>query len=460
MQAANLQETHSDIVDAYIRKTPASAKLAISARECFPSGVTHDSRYLKPHGLYVERGLGPHKWDVDGNRYIDYYGGHGALLLGHAHPEIVAATQEAYSQGTQFAAGTEREILWAEQIKKLVPCAERVRFTSSGTEATHLALRLARAFTGRSKVLRFRHHFHGWHDEMSTGHHSHYDGSPVIGVTEAVANNTVLLDPMDVEGAREVIAKEKDLAGVILEPLGEATGTVPVDTAFLALLRELTSEHGVMLIFDEVVTGFRVAPGGVQEATGITPDITTLAKIVAGGLPGGAVVGRKDIMDALDHEAAEKSGKEKIYHPGTFNANPVSAVAGTKMLELISSTQACAQASEMARRLRETLNTVLAEESVPWAAYGEYSVFQLFMNPEGKTIEPLGFDPKTVSPAELRAKPGDLGRKLQLALLVHGVDTCGWPGGLVSATHTSQDIEATGVALRESVRMLKREGLV
>ena len=459
---AEHDDEQSAIVQAYRAKTPTSARMAAEAQSLFPSGVTHDVRYMTPHGLYIERAEGPHKWDVDGHRYVDYFGGHGALLLGHNHPEVGAAIQEALTRGTHFGAGHEAEIRWAKKVIELVPSAERVRFTSSGTEATLMALRLSRAHTGRTRILRFRGHFHGWHDDMTAGFMSHFDGTPVIGVAEAVARNSVLADANDVDGLRDVMKTEgHSLAAVILEPLGAGTGMAPIDRSFLETLRELTAEHGVVLIFDEVITGFRVAPGGVQEASGVTPDLTTMAKIVAGGLPGGAVAGRKEILDGLDFKETARQGREKVFHPGTFNANPVSAAAGAKALEVLTASQACAQAADTTRHLREELNGVLLDEAVPWAVYGQASIFHIFMNPEGRALSsPHDFRPEETPHAELQTKPPQLKRKLHLAMLVNGVDLSGWPGGLLSSSHGAEDVAATAQAFRESLRMLKNEGLL
>ncbi len=233
---------------------------------------------------------------------------------------------------------------------------------------------------------------------------------------------------------------------------------VPLSADYLAALRDITAERGIVLIFDEVITGFRVSPGGAQGHYGIIPDMTTLAKILAGGLPGGAVVGRRDIMDALDFAAARDSGKEKIQHPGTFNANPVSAAAGIAALEIIKAGDACARANETTARIREGLNRVLSDAGVPWAAYGTFSGFHLFMNTLGREIEPAEFNPYEVPFEELRAKKPSVANKLRLAMLVEGVDLMSWPGGLVSATHGEAEIDQTLHAFASALRMLKDEG--
>src|SRR5712671_3256372 len=176
--------SNSKIVAAYRERTRRSEKLAGEAGEVMPSGIAHDARYVKPYGIYVERAKGPRKWDVDGNEYVDYFGGHGALLLGHAHPAVVEAVQRQVTQGTHWGSSHELEVRWAELVQRLVPCAERVRFTASGTEASHLALRIDPAFTGKPKVVRFVGHFHGWHDQVASGSMSHFDGSVPAGIPQ------------------------------------------------------------------------------------------------------------------------------------------------------------------------------------------------------------------------------------------------------------------------------------
>src|SRR5919108_1555384 len=361
---------------AYTQALPSSKALFERARQLFPDGVTHDNRRMQPFPIFVDRADGAHKWDADGRCYIDYWMGHGALLLGHNPPHVRDAVIEQAARGTHYGASHALEVSWAEWLCKLVPCAERVRFTASGTEATHMALRLARAYTGKRRVIKFAGHFHGWHEGLEVGVQTPYETVPEPGQMPEAVEAVALCPPNDIEAVRAVLAAG-DVAAIILEPTGGHFGTVPVAPGFLQRLREEATRAGVVLIFDEVVTGFRVAPGGAQALFGVTPDLSTFAKILAGGLPGGAVAGRADVLAFLDTEV---SGHTKIHHPGTFNANPLSAAAGMAMLSSIADGAAIRFADEQAAKLRYGLNAILARERVAWKVYGKHSDWKLYFD--------------------------------------------------------------------------------
>jgi glutamate-1-semialdehyde 2,1-aminomutase len=450
----------SPIIDAYRQKTPGSASLSEEAYSLFPSGVTHDSRYIQPYGIYATKALGSRKWDIDGNEYVDYCGGHGALLLGHCHPKVSAAVEHALNAGTHFGNNHEREIQWARIIQRLVPSAAQLRFTSSGTEATHMAIRLARAYTGKNKIVRLQGHFHGWHDHMTSGYSSHHDGSPTRGVLPSLTENIILLPPNDIDRVRGTFESDDGISAVILEPTGSNFGMVPLTGGYLTALRELTKRHNIVLIFDEVVTGFRVSKGGAQGHYGITPDLTTLAKIVAGGLPGAAVVGMEEIMEALNFDVTSTAGKEKIQHQGTFNANPVSATAGYTALSIIASSDVNETANASGEYLRHGMNDVLQDMKIPWAAYGEFSGIHVFTNSHSRPIQPVAFDPFSVPWGELKENASNAVTKLQIAMLVNGVEFNGYPGGTISSAHTKADLDLTIDAFKESLKMLRSEGEV
>jgi len=451
--------TSSSIIERYRAKTPKSAALSTRANAAFPSGLTHDSRVLDPYPLFVERAAGPRKWCVDGHEYVDYFGGHGALLLGHCAPEVVAAVQRQVALGTHFGSAHELELRWAELIKALVPGADRVRFTASGTEATHLGLRLARAFTGKDKVVRFLGHFHGWHDHVAAGSNSHYDGTRPIGVLPDTVAATILMSTDSVQPTVSLLESRDDIAAVIVEPSGASWGQVPLPAGFLQALREVTARRRVVLIFDEVISGFRFSAGGAQQAFGITADLCTMAKIVAGGLPGGALAGRRDIMEGLDFAATKAAGRERVAHQGTYNANPLTAAAGIATLEKVATTDACARASATTAALRAGMNDVLGREGVPWAVYGEHSLFHVFTNPKGLPLDPRRFDPFAFGFDGLkRGKNTAIANQLRLAMLTAGVDIMGAPGGTVSATHGEREIEQTVSAFQQAVRLIRAEG--
>jgi glutamate-1-semialdehyde 2,1-aminomutase len=450
--------TNSTIVADYRARTPSSAALFERARNLFPSGITHDTRYLDPYPLYVARAKGSRKWCADGHEYVDYFGGHGALLLGHGHPAVIEAVQRQAAIGTHLGASHELEVRWAELVRRLVPCAEKVRFTSSGTEASHMVLRLARAFTGKLKIVRFVGHFHGWHEQVVAGSVSHYEGGVPVGVLPSIVDLSIVMPTDNVAPTVELLEQRDDIAAVILEPSGASWGQVPLPPGFIQALREVTARRGVLLIFDEVITGFRWSPGGAQAALGVTPDLSILAKIVAGGLPGGAVVGRRDIMDLLDFTATRAAKREKVQHQGTYNANPLSAAAAIAALEIVATTDACARANDTTARLRDAMRQVLVEEGVPWGVYGDASAFHIFPNPGGLPVDPASFDPQKFGFKVLKgARDGALVGKLRMALMNEGVDIMPSPGGLVSSVHDGTDIDRTAEGLRRAVRALRAE---
>jgi glutamate-1-semialdehyde 2,1-aminomutase len=443
------------IIETFRRRHAGSAALHERARGLVPGGLTHDARAQAPFPLYVERAAGARKWDVDGNELIDYWCGHGALLLGHAHPDLVAAVQAQMARGTHHGAEHPLLLRWAEQVRGLFPSVERLRFTASGTEATMMALRLARAYTGRPAVARFAGHFHGWHDALAHG--MDLDPTPPPGLAPGLLEATLVLQP-DLDEVERTLRGRGDIAAVILEPTGASYGTVPLPEGFLAALRELTAAAGVLLICDEVVTGFRVRPGGAQEQAGVRADLTALAKVLAGGLPGGAVGGRAEIVDLLAFGDAEWNRSRKVRHNGTFNANPLSAAAGVAMLEHVARGDAVARAGAMGERLTGALNALLRERGLRgWAAYGEGSIVHLAAGC------PQGFAPGELPrglPAATLKQGGDprVVGALRLALLNHGVDLMRGHSAFVSAAHTEADIDATAAAFAAALDDLRAEG--
>src|SRR5687768_1661002 len=250
--------------ERYHAEFPHSCRRYEQARKVFPAGVTHDLRYMEPFPVYIDRQKGSRKWDVDGHELIDYWSGHGAMLLGHSHPDVVAAVQAQVEKSTHAGGCHDLEVEWGRLVQQLVPSAERVRFTGSGTEATLMALRLSRIFTGRPKFLKFAGHFHGWHDAVMPGAYPPYDSVAVAGLPTEVGEQTVVVPPNDLNLLEQTLTSDLQIGAVIIEPTGGHWGQVPVRGEFLRELRKLTEKHGQVLIFDEVITGFRVHPGGAQ----------------------------------------------------------------------------------------------------------------------------------------------------------------------------------------------------
>ena len=334
-----------------------------------------------------------------------------------------------------------------------MPAVEKLRFDSSGTEATLMAMRLARAYTGRNKIIKLQDHFHGWHDYAMAGSDR---SSP--GIPDASWESMVIVPPGDLAAVEDVLNRDKDIAGLILEPTGAHYGQLPFDTPnYLKGLRELTEQHGVILIFDEVVTGFRASRGGTQVRYGISPDLTTMAKIVAGGLPGGAVGGKADIVDMIAHRGdPEWDNHHRVYHPGTFNANPLSATAGATALEMIATQPLNQQADAMAARLKSGINELFGKMEVAGHAHGIASMIHVVLADCDCDREICSMPHNQIREAIGSAATTGLKRGLQNL----GVDIMGRDSFLVSATHTEREIDQTLEAFQSTLEAIRAEGLV
>ena len=451
------------LLQAYAARRPKSCALYQRARNVLGGGVGHDVRHFTPMPVYTARAKGARKWDVDGNEYVDFLMGNGALLLGHADPEVCAAVAEVMTSGSHFGNDHPLQIAWAELVQQMVPSAERVRFVISGTEASALALRLARAHTGRPKILRFEGHFHGWHDGVVHGFQLPFDADGSLGVDPGVRAQLVMIPDNDLDRLADVLAQDKGIAAAILEPSGASWGRVPLDVAFMRGLRQLTQQYGVVLIFDEVVTGFRWSPGGAQQLSGVVPDLTCLAKILAGGMPGGAVVGRADIMKLFEQNGDPQHDRfGRVVHLGTFNASPPSAAAGVTALRRVATGQPIAQANGMAELLRQSWDNVLERHGVAGYVYGPASTFHVYFETDGARLAALRQrgDLHTSDARRLKGMPGPLVTQYQRHLRFHGVDIMSSTGGVLSASHTEADIAQATTAFDATVRALLAEGLI
>lgn len=428
--------------EAWAAANPGSQSLAQRARRVLPGGVTHDVRRAAPFPVAVARAEGSRKWDLDGHELVCYVMGHGALLLGHSAPAVVAAVRQQAARAFHPGACHELECEWAELIVDLVPSAELVRFTASGTEASLLALRLARAATGRERIVKLAGHFHGWHDQVCFGTDPPFRGPDTAGVPD-VLGQVVTVVPADGQALADAL-QGGDVAAVILEPSGAAWGTAPLPAGLLATVRELTRAAGTILVFDEVVSGFRWSPGGVQAVAGVTPDLTALGKILAGGMPGGAVAGRAELLGHLSRAGDDPL---RVAHPGTHNAHPVSAAAGIATLRECRSGEPQQHAARLAADLRTGLTSVLAEAGVPGRAYGESSTFHLLVGDYG--------EPEQASPGALKSAgmSPELSAELHTGMLLEGVHLF-HGSGFVSAAHTERDVERTVAAFAATLARL------
>ena len=342
-----------------------SRDLFARAQKVIPGGVNSPARAFGAVGgcpLFIERAEGPYLYDVDGNRYIDYVLSWGPLILGHAPPDVVRAVQEAAARGTSYGAPTEAETILAELIIEAVPSIEKVRLVNSGTEATLSAIRLARGFTGRDLVVKFAGNYHGHVDSLlvAAGSSAATHGVPTSpGITVGTAKDTLVLRYNDVEGVERTFRQRgSEIAAVIVEPVAGNMGCVPAKADFLQTIRDLTRHYGALLIFDEVMTGFRVAYGGAQELLNIRPDITTLGKIIGGGLPVGAYGGRAEIMDHILPVG-------KVFQAGTLSGNPLATAAGIATLRWLKEHNPYPDLTKRTRYLAEKLHESARRHGVP-----------------------------------------------------------------------------------------------
>ena len=409
-----------------------SERLFAQAQQYIPGGVNSPVRSFRAvEGTppFIARGQGSRVWDVDGNEYIDFLGSWGPLALGHAHPAVVNAVKEAAEGGTSFGAPVEKEVELARMICEALPSVESVRLVNSGTEACMSALRLARAFTGRNKIVKFSGCYHGHADGLlvRAGSGALTHGVPTsAGVPPSYAEETLLADFNDAGSVGQLFeAYPEDIAGVIVEPVAGNMGVVLPGEGFLAELRRLTADHGAMLIFDEVITGFRLAYGGAQTVFGITPDITTLGKIIGGGLPVGAYGGRRDIMETV-------APLGPMYQAGTLSGNPLAVSAGVVTLTELQRSGTYEQLEAMAARLEDGLTRVFGAAEVPATVNRIGSMLTGFFNPG--PVNTLAQVEQSDTASYGRYFHGMLERGVYLA-------PSQFEAGFVSLAHTEDDID-------------------
>ena len=436
--------------EAYIRKNPRSAELFSRSQEVFPSGGGgHDLYVADPFPISIARGQGPRKWDVDGNEYVDFGMGSASLLLGHAHPAVVEALVQVAPGGSHYGAPIETVLEWGERVHNLVPCADKIRFVGSGAEATMLAMRVARAYTGKDKIIRWESHYHGWHDYVMPGNVAPFDVPASTGIPKGAIESVVVLPP-DLDALERTLATNSDIAGVITEGSGASYGTVPIKPGFLDGVRKLTQQHGVVMILDEVITGFRWSPGGLQQKLGINPDICSMAKILTGGMPGGAIAGRDEFMQVMDQTGDPHHDRfQRVSHGGTFNANPYAAATGNAALKIAATGEMQDTADRMAERLRGGLQEIIDRNEVAACVYGESSTFHLYFG--ARSVE--GLDANT-----LKSVPAEIQNTFRQALQIRGVDLMSRCSGVLSGVHTEADINEALEAFDGAIKAMVEEG--
>ncbi|MFA3921033.1 aspartate aminotransferase family protein [Ruegeria hyattellae] len=423
--------------------------LSIQARAALPGGVSHELRYRDPHPVFIERAQGAQKWDVDGRRYIDFKMGSASQVLGHCHPAIVEAIQKQAARSIFSADCHKAEIEWAEWVNNLFPCADRTRFTASGSEATMLALRLGRAHSGKDHVLRVEGHYHGWHDHALKGAKPGSDQATSLGIPQVI-NELIHVCAANTQAVESAL-QDTRIGTVIIEASGANYGCVPLATDTLRALHDVARAAGVVLIFDEIITGFRWSPGGRQARDNIVPDLTTLAKIVTGGLPGGAICGRSEIMELMNNATVRDGIGPAVSHKGTFNGSPLVAAAAVAAMPLLASGDAQAQADKMATRMRDGMNAAMDEQGVTGIAYGDSSIFHVFFGQ--RSLEGLG-------PKEIRGLPKPIVKAYRDGMLWRGVDMMAYTSGLTSAAHTPDLIDEALTAFSDTLLDMVRDGVL
>lgn len=423
-----------------------SQRLFSHAQLFTPGGVNSPVRAFRAVGgtpLFLQRGKGALVWDVDGSSYIDYVGSWGPLIVGHAHPDVIEAVTRAAAKGLSFGAPTEAEVEMAELLCKLVPAIEQVRLVSSGTEATMSAIRLARGFTGRSKIVKFEGCYHGHADALlvKAGSGALTFGQPSsAGVPAETTAHTLVLDyNNELALHRAFETSGNDIAAVIVEPVAGNMNLVAPQPAFLEALRSLCTQYGAVLIFDEVMTGFRIALGGAQALYRITPDLTTLGKIIGGGMPVGAFGGRRDIMQSVAPLGA-------VYQAGTLSGNPVALAAGLATLKLVQAPGFYDKLAANTRLLCEKLTAAAREAGVGFSAHSIGGMFGLYF----RETPPQSYQ-------EVMQSDASAFNRFFHAMLAEGVYLApsAFEAGFVSSAHRAPDIDKTAAAAARAFATLK-----
>ena len=405
-----------------------SKRLFQKARDVFAGGVNHNTRYFDPYPIFVKRAKGQHIWDEDGNRYVDYWMGHMALILGHSPKVVTEALESQLTNGTHYGMGSRIAVDLGEEVQRDVPCAEMVRFCNTGAEATMYLVRLARGYTGKKTVVKMTGGWHGFNTDLNKGVHLPFEGPESAGILGSEQAHVMTARFNDLESVNSAVKTARgDVAAILLEPVLGSGGCIPADEDFLRGVREVADKTGALLAFDEIITGFRVSLGGAQERYGVIPDLAALGKIAGGGLPIGVVCGLKEIVSLAD-----PARKERFVSigGGTFSENPLTMTAGLATLGYLRANRAAVydRLERSGDRTREGVDRVLAEGGVEAHTTGMASLF----------LTHFGQAPRNAE--ESAAEDSKLSHEYALFMMTRGDFLLPGHAGGISMAHTDQDI--------------------
>lgn len=436
MHSGNLDADTANIESNYRKKTEKSLSLFRISSKIMPGGQSHNARFFEPYPFYVNKAHGKHIWDVDGNKYTDYWMGHTALILGHSPAFVVRAIREQAPNGLLYGAPNKYAHELARLVNDCVPCAETVRFCTTGAEATMYAVRLARGYTKRKTIVKIAGGWHGYNSALTVGVSTPYDVPESSGLIVDDSRHVKLATFNDVEKTREVLStSSEDIAGVIVEPVMGAGGAIPAEKSYLEFLRSACSKIGALLIFDEIITGFRLSLGGAQEYYNVTPDIATLGKILGGGLPVSAVAGRGEILDLADTRTHEKKTERVWIGGGTFSENALCMRAGIATINRLAERkkEIYTGIGKFGKNLRNSIDSVFYEKGIMTKSTGNGSLFATHFMSEGQK--------KISSPQDVNSSDRIKERQYYFYLIAQaGIYFIPGHVGAVSTVHTSADM--------------------
>jgi glutamate-1-semialdehyde 2,1-aminomutase len=434
-----------DYIRQYLDRTPRSKKLFERAQKVMPGGVSHRIRFFPPYPIFLQRADGSRIWDVDGNEYVDLWMGHYALILGHNPVIVKRALEEVAEVGLHWGIVHEYQVQFAELIQQTLPCAERIIFGVSGTEATMHAVRLARGFTRKKIILKIAGGWHGANNELLRSIRSPFDKPESAGLIPEIGKYTRPIQFNDVESTLRTIGEVKDdLAGIILEPVVGSGGLIPADKGYLEMLRQETRKCGALLLFDEIITGYRLSLGGAQEVYGITPDLATLGKVCGGGANLGAIAGRADILSLCDPNIKREKGESVVVGGGTFSCSPLSMIVGCRVVEYLKNhaRDLYPRIDQSGQKLREGMAGAFKKKGIAGRLTGIGSLCGAY----------FPYKPETIvrNPAEMQQLTDleKLDQEFKVRMLNHGVFVMHGAGS-VSLAHTDNDIERVIAAVEE-----------